>query len=317
MKAENQQTLKFKNIGSLYHVESAEDLDETVEIVGVQSGGTEPHVVVRWSDGTLSVHDMEEVGEYGVPRPCEGWCVVKKLRNNLDRHPSHSLWQCRSITKIGFAECKDEWKGDWHWMAPPEPFITIGRDRRHEYNIDGQTQLVALQGFALTSGPDHYIDACGSRIEIRFEWRDDIPDPEKYFPAVPDPIGAPLVNIGRLDGLRPGKRILPYSLCQWYVSILEMGRTDWATFVDMIELYDLPIPARPEQVYGKKWTGWGNFLGLTSRWREPWISPQEAARNLGVRDISLYIKYKEGLQSARLAMAPHLKYRNRFGASTP
>ena len=30
-----------------------------------------------------------------------------------------------------------------------------------------------------------------------------------------------------------------------------------------------------------------------------------------------YDKYKEGLQSARLAMAPHLKYRNRFGASTP
>ena len=53
--------------------------ESVCEIVGVFSG-PEPHVVVMWTDGSLSVRDMDAVGEAGVPIPCTGWAVIKTLR---------------------------------------------------------------------------------------------------------------------------------------------------------------------------------------------------------------------------------------------
>ena len=66
-------------------------------IIGVFSG-PEPHVVVMWTDGSLSVRDMDAVGEAGEPAPCSGWAVVKTLRGEVDVDGRHALWPCRYIT---------------------------------------------------------------------------------------------------------------------------------------------------------------------------------------------------------------------------
>ena len=129
--------------------------ESVCEIVGVFSG-PDPHVVVQWTDGSLSVRDMDAVGEAGEPIPCKGWAVVKTLRGEVDADGRHALWPCRYITPIGLAECQDPW-GNWHWMTPKSPRGGQRPDREYRFLVEGEEKerVVILEGFALTEGPDH------------------------------------------------------------------------------------------------------------------------------------------------------------------
>ncbi len=286
--------------------------ESVCEIVGVFSG-PDPHVVVQWTDGSLSVRDMDAVGEAGEPIPCKGWAVVKTLRGEVDADGRHALWPCRYITPIGLAECQDPW-GNWHWMTPKSPRGGQGPDREYRFLVEGEEKerVVILEGFALTEGPDHYMDVRGCSVGTGFEWRVDLGPPEQYLPS--DASESELARVLETLPERPtGKpvhdtRLLPYELAHWWVSTLAMGRTDWATFCSVRPSC---IPAHPEKVYGKRWTGWGDWLGLTGRAarRAGTTSIEEDFQRLPLRDRELYLRFRNELDLCREAMMPHLEYR--------
>jgi len=82
------------------------DWGESVcEMVGVFSG-PDPHVVVQWADGSLSVRDMDAIGEAGVPVPSAGWAVVKTLSGEVEVDGRHALWPCRYITSSAWPNAR-------------------------------------------------------------------------------------------------------------------------------------------------------------------------------------------------------------------
>ena len=301
--------------GSIFYAENPgtpEWGEPTCEIVGAFSG-PDPHVVVQWPDGTLSVKDMDEVGEAGKPIPCKGWAVVKTLKGSVDAGGKHTLWPCRYITSIGLANCQDPW-GKWHWMFPKTPRGSFREDRTYQFLVpgEGKERVVILEGFALTQGPDHYIDVRGWPVGTGFEWRVDLGPPDQYLPS--DASESELVKVLETLPERPMSRPfpdgrkLPYELAQWWVSTLGMGRTDWVIFCSVRPSC---IPARPWRVYGRYWTGWGDWLGLTriaSR-RAGITSIEQDFQNLPLRDRELYPRFREELDQCAEVMAPHLEYR--------
>ena len=172
--------------------------------------------------------------------------------------------------------------------------------------------MVILEGFALTEGPDHYIDVQGWPVMTDLEWKVDLGPPEQYLPSNSDE--AELANVLATLPERPRTRRihrelkLPYELAQWWVSTLAMGRTDWATFCTVRPSC---IPAHPDKVYGKRWTGWGDWLGLTgtAARRAGTTSIEEDFQNLPLRYRELYLRFRKELDLCREAMLPHLEYR--------
>ena len=66
--------IKLQGNGSIFYGQNPgapEWGENACEIVGVFSG-PDPHVGVQWPDGTLSIKDMDAVGEAGIPIPCKG-----------------------------------------------------------------------------------------------------------------------------------------------------------------------------------------------------------------------------------------------------
>ena len=282
-------------------------------LIGVFSG-PDPHVVVQWADGSLSIRDMDAIGEAGVPIPARGWGITKTLSPKVDPDGRHALWPCRYITPIGLAECQDPW-GNWHWMTPKAPRGGQKPDREYRFQVEGEEKerVVILEGFALTEGPEYYLDVQGGQsVGTGFEWRVDLGSPEQYLPSndsdselakVLDTLPARPISKPQRD-----RRLLPYELAQWWVSTLAMGRTDWATFCSVRPSC---IPAYPDKVYGHHWRGWGDWLGLTGI----------AARRAGITSIDgdfqalpsryreLYLRFRKELDLCREAMLPHLEYR--------
>ena len=171
--------------------------------------------------------------------------------------------------------------------------------------------MVILEGFALTEGPDHYIDIRGFSVGTGFEWRVDLGPPEQYLPS--DSSESELTRVLETLPERPTSKpstnkLLPYELAHWWVSTLAMGRTDWATFCTVRPSC---IPARPDKVYGKRWTGWGDWLGLTGRAarRAGTTSIEEDFQRLPLRNRELYLRFQNELDLCREAMLPHLEYR--------
>ena len=308
--------IKLQPNGSIFygHNPGKSGFGEAVcELVGIFAG-PDPHVVVQWADGSLSVRDMDAIGEAGVPIKCSGWSVVKTIRGEVGPDGRHALWPCRYITPIGLAECQDPW-GNWHWMTPKAPRGGQRPDREYRFLVDGEEKerVVVLEGFALTEGPDHYIDVQGGHsIGTGFEWRVDLGPPEQYLPS--DASDSELAKV--LDTLperpiskpRRDRRLLPYQLAQWWVSTLAMGRTDWATFCSVRPSC---IPAYPDKVYGHHWRGWGDWLGLTSisARRAGIASIEEDFQTLHPRYQELYLLFRNELELCREAMMPHLEYR--------
>ena len=172
--------------------------------------------------------------------------------------------------------------------------------------------MVILEGFALTEGPDHYIDIRDFSVGTEFEWRVDLGPPEQYLPsdASEPELARVLETLPERPTSKPSTNIklLPYELAHWWVSTLAMGRTDWATFCTVRPSC---IPAHPEKVYGKRWTGWGDWLGLTGRAarRAGTTSIEEDFQRLPLRDRELYLRFQNELDLCREAMVPHLEYR--------
>ena len=302
--------------GSIFygHKTGSDSGESVCVMVGVFSG-PDPHVVVQWADGSLSVRDMDAIGEAGVPVPSAGWAVVKTLRGEVEVDGRHALWPCRYITPIGLAECQDPW-GNWHWMTPKAPRGGLSPDRKYRFQVEGEEKerVVILEGFALTAGPDQYVDVNGYFVGTGIEWRVDLGPPEEYLPT--DTSEAALARVMETPPERPESKpvrnttILPYHLAQWWVSTLSMGRTDWATFCTVRPSC---IPACPDKVYGKQWKGWGDWLGLTTR-AARWAGItgiEEDFQNLPLRYRELYLRFQKELDLCREAMIPHLEYRRR------
>ena len=222
--------------GSLFYCKNpgTPELEEDAcEIVGVISG-PDLHAVVQWPDGTLSVEDMDAVGEAGEPIPCKGWAVVKTLRGEVDAGREHALWPCRYITPIGLANCQDPW-GYWHWMFPKTPQRPFGEDRTYRFLVLGEEKerVVIVEGFALTEGPEQYVDVQGWSVRTTFEWRVDLGPPEQYLPLddSESELAKVVETLPERPRTRPARRelTLPYELAKWWVSTLGMGRTDGVT----------------------------------------------------------------------------------------
>ena len=306
--------------GSLFygHNPGNSEWGESVcEIVGVFSG-PDPHVIVQWPDGILTVKDIDDVGEAGKPIPCKGWAVVKTLRGEVDVGGEHALWPCRYITEIGLANCQDPW-GNWHWMFPKIPPGRRVENRQYgfrEYPVlvagEEKERVVILEGFALTEGPDHYIDVRGWPVGTGFEWRVDLGPPDQYLPsgATESDLAKVLETLPERPRIRSARRelTLPYELAQWWVSTLGMGRTDWVIFCSVRPSC---IPVRPWRVYGRYWTGWGDWLGLTriAARRAGITSIEQDFQNLPPRYRDLYPRIRKELDRCTEAMAPHLQYR--------
>ena len=92
---------------------------------------------------------------------------MKTIRGEVDAVREHALWPCRYITSIGLANCQDPW-GEWHWMFPKAPRGSGSADRGYRFAVKGEEKerVVILEGFALTGGPDHYVDARGWSVGI-------------------------------------------------------------------------------------------------------------------------------------------------------
>jgi hypothetical protein len=261
---------------------------------------------------------MDEVGEAGKPIPCKGWAVVKTLRGEVDVGGEHALWPCRYITEIGLANCQDPW-GNWHWMFPKIPPGRRVENRQYgfrEYQFlvagEEKERVVILEGFALTEGPDHYIDVCGWPVGTSFEWRVDLGPPDQYLPsgATESDLAKVLETLPERPRIRSARRelTLPYELAQWWVSTLGMGRTDWVIFCSVRPSC---IPVRPWRVYGRYWTGWGDWLGLTriAARRAGITSIDQDFQNLPSHYRELYPRFRKELDRCTEAMAPHLEYR--------
>ena len=282
------------------------------QIIGVSSG-PDPHVIVQFEDGLLSVRDLDSIGDAGEPIPCKGWGVVKTLRGEPNVNLQHALWPCRFITAIGFANLQDP-RGHWHWIAPKAPRGRHGVDREYRLTVEGEEteRVVSLEGFALTEGPSNYVDVYGDPVTTSLEWRVDLGPPEQYLPLDDSP--SELVKVLETLPERsmsrpfPDGRKLPYELAQWWVSTLGMGRTDWAKFCS---LRPSCIPAHPWKLYGRRWTGWGDWLGLTriAARRAGITSIEQDFQNLPLQYRDLYLRFQKELDRCAEAMAPHLEYR--------
>ena len=86
---------------------------------------------------------------------------------------------------------------------------------------------------------------------------------------------------------------------------------DWASERRLSPIRTYRIQAHPDKVYGKRWTGWGDWLGLTGRAarRAGTTSIEEDFQNLPPRYRELYLRFQNELDLCREAMLPHLEYR--------
>ena len=68
---------------------------------------------------------------------------------------------------------------------PQSPERGQGPDREYRFLVEGEEKerVVVLEGFALTEGPDHYMDVRGWSVGTGFEWRVDLGPPELYLPS--------------------------------------------------------------------------------------------------------------------------------------
>ena len=282
------------------------------ELLGVLAD-PEPHVIGRLiPDGEIVVLDLDSCGVIGEPQAVVGWAVVKILKDEVGRLKRHEFWWCTHITRVGFARCQDPASGILYWLPPKMPPGTLRLDREVHISSEGKKKVIALQGFLLQEGPDQYRDAEGVVCYIRHDWDYSKGSPEDFLPRPTASDNSTPVSRKR-SGSDIDRRYLPYELAKWYVSSLEMGRTDWEKF---LAVRPECIPEYPKHVFLRQWSGWGDWLGLTTR-RFRWSGASSVEREFSkICDLSpinrpIYLRHRDELEKARKAMEPLLEYRRK------